>query len=354
MTHCGCNTTPCGCRSSGLAIAPGGAHGGRACACGGRGCATCEPRAFIRPRFFAGQLLTDEDLALLGDYVVGKNRLHNRALWGPGVVCGLDVDCDPCGDGHVVVQPGYAITCCGDDIVVPCPEPVDILALIRDLTRSSLGAECADPCEQPRYQRAVPPAPPANTPGAILAGRLPDPKAPVRRYYLYVRYAEALTDPVSPYATDEPCAGQACEPTRVREGHTYELPVRERQPALPGARGSRDRVCREPRAGEGGRGGRDGPQPGGSAAGQRPARAGRDARARVRGGRRGGARDGVGRPARRAGRDGADAGHRRAAGGRSRSDPGSGRRSRRCAWPPACSRAWWRRRSRSARRSTPP
>ena len=64
----------------------------------------------MRPRFFAGQLLTEDDLDLLGEYVVGKNRLHNRALWGPGVVCGLDVHCDPCGRGNLIVSPGYAIT----------------------------------------------------------------------------------------------------------------------------------------------------------------------------------------------------------------------------------------------------
>jgi hypothetical protein len=243
MTQCGCNKTPCGCGATGVAIGTAGLTiattglGTARCGCRGRGCAACEPRAFIRPRFFAGQLLTDEDLALLGDYVVAKNRFHNRALWGPGVVCGLDVNCDPCGDGHVIVQPGYAITCCGDDIVVPCPESVDILALIRELMKSTLGAECADPCEQPRPQRPpTPPAPPAPptappaggppSPGISTVGIAPvppNPQAPVRRYYLYIRYVEDLTDPVSPYATDEPCAGQACEPTRVREGHRYEL-----------------------------------------------------------------------------------------------------------------------------------
>ena len=110
----------------------------------------------MRPRFFAGQLLTDEDLGLLEEYVVGKNRLHNRALWGPGVVCGLDVQCDPCGGGKVVVQAGYAINCCGDDIVVPCPEEVDIVALARQLRNSVLGADCADPCDERSRRRPRP------------------------------------------------------------------------------------------------------------------------------------------------------------------------------------------------------
>jgi hypothetical protein len=247
MSHCGCKKTPCGCKSGGVGLATTGS-----CGCGGGGCVVCEPRSFIRPRFFAGQLLTDEDLALLGDYVVAKNRLHNRALWGPGVVCGLDVNCDPCGGGTVIVQPGYAINCCGDDIVVPCPESVDVLSLIKDLLKSSLGAECADPCDPPRPPRQPPPPPPPPPPpdgGPVIlgpspaaVGSAPDPKAPVRRYYLYIRYVEDLTDPVSPYATDEPCAGQACEPTRVREGHRYELRCENDNPHFLGL-GDRIRHC---------------------------------------------------------------------------------------------------------------
>jgi hypothetical protein len=198
-----------------------GGNCGGACGCGGTGCAACEPRSYLRPRFFPGQLLTDGDLGLLEEYMVAKNRLHNRALWGQGVVCGLDVQCDPCGGGKVVVQPGYAINCCGDDIVVPCPEEVDLVALVRDLKAHGLGAECADPCDQPKPTSTTPPPP--GTPPQILSATVPNPQAPVRRYFLYVRYVEQLTDPVSPYASDEPCAGQACEPTRVREGHVYEL-----------------------------------------------------------------------------------------------------------------------------------
>jgi len=225
MSNCGCKKTPCGCKSATTTAA---VVSGGGCGCGGGGCATCVPRAFMRPRFFAGQLLTEDDLALLGDYVVAKNRLHNRSLWGPGVVCGLDVHCDPCGGGNVIVQPGYAINCCGDDIVVPCPESVDILELIRELKHHTSGGDCADPCDQPRLTTS--------------SGQVPNPKAPIRSYYLYVRYEEQLTDPVSPYATGEPCAGQACEPTRVREGHRYELRCTDDNPHFPGL-GDRLRAC---------------------------------------------------------------------------------------------------------------
>jgi hypothetical protein len=90
--------------------------------CGGLEC-------LCRPRFFAGQLLTEQDLNRLEDYVVAKNRLHNRYLFGSGVVCGLEVRCNPCGD-VVTVMPGYALSPCGDDIIVCKADTVSICDLI--------------------------------------------------------------------------------------------------------------------------------------------------------------------------------------------------------------------------------
>lgn len=69
-------------------------------ACGGLQC-------LCRPRFFAGQILTEADLNRLEQYVIDKNRLHNRYLHGWGVVCGLVVSCNPCSD-RVNVSAGYA------------------------------------------------------------------------------------------------------------------------------------------------------------------------------------------------------------------------------------------------------
>jgi len=90
--------------------------------CGGLEC-------LCRPRFFAGQLLTERDLNLLDHYIVEKHKLHNRHLWGTGVVCGLEVRCAPC-DDLVTVSAGYALSPCGEDIVVCKPDKVDICALI--------------------------------------------------------------------------------------------------------------------------------------------------------------------------------------------------------------------------------
>src|SRR5215470_1506790 len=69
--------------------------------CGGLEC-------LCRPRFFAGQLLTEADLNRLDHYIVAKNRLHNRYLHGWGVACGMEVVCHPCGN-LVTVKTGYAL-----------------------------------------------------------------------------------------------------------------------------------------------------------------------------------------------------------------------------------------------------
>jgi hypothetical protein len=148
---------------------------------------------FVRPKFFGGMLLTEDDLQAAVDYTVAKRRLTNRLVIGAGVVCGLDVTCHPCDPGKVQVSPGYAIECCGNDILVSCPEDVDVISLVRDL-RVREGVDCGEPCD----------------------------KQPGQDYVLYVRYAEQPTEPVAPYAPDD-CATGECEFSRIREGYCFEL-----------------------------------------------------------------------------------------------------------------------------------
>jgi hypothetical protein len=220
------------------------------CTCGGAGgcqcdTAACTPTTFVRPRFFSGQLLTEDDLQSLEDYVLSKNRLHNSRLFGEGVVCGFEVLCNPCGGGTVLVQPGYALDCCGNDIVLACKTELDINAMIRTLRRDVLGGyDCTDPCNQPQQVGPAGSSTAAGNPtGTVGAtgssstatasgsgGKTPQ---PAREYCLYVRYCEQETDPVSPYAVGEPCSPQTCEPSRIREGLRFELrcPVKKPPPA---------------------------------------------------------------------------------------------------------------------------
>jgi hypothetical protein len=172
--------------------------------------AACNSSSFARPRFFAGQLLTEEDLQDLTGYVLAKNRLHNRYLVGDGVVCGLDVQKHPCNARQVNVGPGYALDCCGNDISVPCPvEGLDIIAMIQELrTQLRGGYDCGDPCRQ--QENAEKPAEAAPLP------------TPPQLYDLYLRYCEHNTDLVAPYEL-ESCAAPGCEASRVTEGYTFEL-----------------------------------------------------------------------------------------------------------------------------------
>jgi hypothetical protein len=96
---------------------------------------------FKRPRFFSGQLLTEQDLRRLDNYMVGKQRLYNRHFHDWGVVCGLQVSCD-CETNGVIVSPGYALSPMGEDIVVSESVKVDVCKMLcRD-------GESDDPCAE--------------------------------------------------------------------------------------------------------------------------------------------------------------------------------------------------------------
>ncbi|WP_428268715.1 hypothetical protein [Haliangium sp.] len=200
----------------------GSPSGGAGCACGLPDCNVCKGQGFLRPRFFAGQLLTEDDLELLSAYVTGKDRLRNRALYGHGVVCGLDLRCHPCDDGRIVLSPGYALDGCGNDIVVPCEQIVDVLALARELGERMLGSYgCQDPCQSVD----------AGAGGTRKeADGEPEPPRDPHRYGLYIRYCEELSEPIMPYATGDACGRDACEASRVREGFRFELRCVEDDP----------------------------------------------------------------------------------------------------------------------------
>lgn len=118
---------------------------------------TCAPacvscgllECLCRPRFFAGQLLTEQDLNRLDAYVRAKNRLHTLQLHGWGVVNGLMVRCDPCGTG-VVVGTGYAVSPCGEDIIVCADTSVDVCALIKRCTPANVSCQPAASGQTPQ------------------------------------------------------------------------------------------------------------------------------------------------------------------------------------------------------------
>ncbi|MGI9303096.1 MAG: hypothetical protein ACR2RB_10365 [Gammaproteobacteria bacterium] len=192
----------------------------------------CNEGVLIQPRFFSGQLLTDDDLQALTNYVVTRQRLHNRFLVGSGVGCGLLVSCHPCGGGRVIVQPGYAVDCCGNEILVPCDVELDINAMVRDLRFSKHGYDCGDPCVDTHDPD------PVSQPGQPLPGGTSfpatrrDPKKDAQQYCLYVNYCEQPSDLVAPYTQDDSCA-VTCEPSRIREGFSFELRCPSEEPDPP-------------------------------------------------------------------------------------------------------------------------
>lgn len=132
----------------------------------------------IRPRFFNGMFITSEDMETLLRWTRLKQQMQNRAM-GQGVVWGLNVDRD---GHHIRVHPGYAVDCCGHDLVVTTPYCVDISTLLRD---------------------------PVAVPG--LEGEGP------HRMHLLLEYQECPEEPRPVHG--DPCSPEVnrCEMSRIRE-----------------------------------------------------------------------------------------------------------------------------------------
>ncbi|TCV86448.1 hypothetical protein [Sulfurirhabdus autotrophica] len=75
-----------------------------------------QDNTFERVNYFQGQLLTVSDLKAEQEYLLAKHRRHNRYLHGWGVASGLKVTI--ANTSEVVVEPGVAIDCAGNEIHV--------------------------------------------------------------------------------------------------------------------------------------------------------------------------------------------------------------------------------------------
>ena len=79
-----------------------------------------------RPRYFAGQVLSADDLRDEQEYFIARLRRRNRFMHGWGVVSGLHVSVS--GGGTVVVGPGIAIDCFGNEIVLAASTELAIVS----------------------------------------------------------------------------------------------------------------------------------------------------------------------------------------------------------------------------------
>src|SRR6476469_4822243 len=84
-----------------------------------RECLPCAIPPFCRSNYYRGKLLTERDFRDEQRYFLDKTRLHNLALHGWGIVCGLAVKPHPyCPDRRIILEPGLAIDTCGREIRV--------------------------------------------------------------------------------------------------------------------------------------------------------------------------------------------------------------------------------------------
>src|SRR6185295_4406209 len=88
-----------------------------------------------RPRYYARQLVTPDDLTLEADYFRTRLRRHNRYLHGWGVVCGAEVVPAYFVDNtnekkpkpwKVIVKAGYVLGPYGDEIFIESDQCVDV------------------------------------------------------------------------------------------------------------------------------------------------------------------------------------------------------------------------------------
>ncbi len=177
------------------------------CNCGCRECesVSCQLDCLVQPRFFHGQVLSDQDLTQLLHWTQSKLRL-NRFRDGWGVVCGLEVrcECDSKQSGKVTISPGYALSGCGDDIVICEPQCVDLSVVFKSVK---------DPCAIPRRSTKEDESQPDPIQFPLFSG----PSSDVYRVDLFAHYDELESDPKTTLGRGNCRELGQCENTRTRE-----------------------------------------------------------------------------------------------------------------------------------------
>lgn len=171
-----------------------------------------------QPRFFYGQLLTDQDLNALLGWAAGRLRLaRHREGWG--VACGLELSCDPKQDGRVIVGPGYAVSACGDDIVVPAlSDPFDLSrACVETPVDCGRVARAADDAARP----------------TVTIGGLSYFADELRYVDLFLRLREEGASPQTALGRRVSGQVEVCEHSRTREGYELDYAVTCQQWAPP-------------------------------------------------------------------------------------------------------------------------
>lgn len=190
----------------------------------------CDQSVTERPRYYARQLITSDDLTLEQEYFRSKLRTHNRMMHGWGVVCGALVCLVPKsaaknGNGYhkngsssakedekfepwmVMVKPGYILGPYGDEINLDCTRIVDLRTSGVTGVTGETCVEESDPwCSEVFEEKDA------------------------DRLYIAVRYKEVATRPVRVQPVGCGCDDSRCEPSRLRDG--YEIAVLDYCPGV--------------------------------------------------------------------------------------------------------------------------
>jgi hypothetical protein len=80
-----------------------------------------------RTSFFSGRLLSADDLRREQEFFLARLRRQNRFLHGWGIVSGLGVSLN--GKDTVIIEPGLAIDCAGNELVLPAEARISVKAV---------------------------------------------------------------------------------------------------------------------------------------------------------------------------------------------------------------------------------
>lgn len=184
----------------------------------------CGLTCFERPNYFCGQLLSDADLTLQENYFREKNKLYHRTIDGYGVVCGLRLKCDGRCNGHITIGEGYAIDCCGNDLIVCKQESFDVIGELRK--KKWLLEPCDDPCkDKSKYQNKDKDKDKDKDQDKDKDHHRDEDDGCLYRqcFYIGICYSEEPSTYVTPYTTDCSPGPGPCQPTRVRECVSFEI-----------------------------------------------------------------------------------------------------------------------------------
>jgi hypothetical protein len=112
--------------------------------CGCSGQSSQKTTTNERPRYYARQLVTPDDMTLEQDYFRAKMRRHNRFLHGWGVVCGARV-VQSTQAWMVIVKSGYILGPWGDEIHIETDQCVDVRIPCTPPAASGNGCQEAQP-----------------------------------------------------------------------------------------------------------------------------------------------------------------------------------------------------------------